>query len=168
MTATAGLSDRSASRGRGLWIALALSLTLNLFVIGGLVWSMMAPPPPRAEGAAERLVIAAHSLDLNPDQRSALGTFAATARELTQGLRRANAPLMQAMWAEMEKTQPDQAAISDLADQALENRRAYQRKMATNLIGFLATLSPDQRKQFAEIASRRPGHREGGMARPSP
>jgi len=168
MTAMAELSDRAARRGRGLWIALALSLTLNLFVIGGLGWSMMAPPPPRAEGAAERLVTAAHRLDLTADQRAALGTFGATAHEIAVGLRAANAPLMRAMWAEMEKAQPDQAAIARLADQALENRRAYQRKMATNLIGFLATLSPDQRRQFAEMAARRPGRGDSRMARPNP
>jgi uncharacterized membrane protein len=146
----------AARRGRGLWIALALSLTLNLFFIGGLAWSMMKAPP-RPPTPVEHLISAGRSLDLNDDQRTALRAFGVQARELSLGLRAANAPLMRQMWEEMAKPAADQGSISHFADQALDNRRDYQRKMTANLMTFLATLSPDQRKRFAEIASRRPG-----------
>lgn len=154
MTALAEASAPAARRRPWLWVALALSLTLNLFVLGGLVWSMMAPRHP--PGPAERLIMAARSLALTPEQRTALDTFGAELRELTLGLRAANAPLMRQMWSEMANPQPDQAAVLRLADQALENRRAYQRNMASNLMTFLGTLSPDQRKRFTEMAARRP------------
>jgi uncharacterized membrane protein len=161
-------SSPAARRGQWLWIALALSLTLNLFVVGGLVWSMMSRPPPRAEAPAERLIAAARSLNLDSDQRVALGTFGVETREATLALRAANAPLMRQMWEEMAKAQPDQAAVLRFADQALENRRIYQRKMTTNLMTFLVTLQPDQRKRFAEVATRRPGGGGGPEAHPRP
>jgi uncharacterized membrane protein len=149
-------SSPATRRAKGLWIALALSLTLNVFVLGGLGWRMLAAPP-RPLTPVERLMDAGRSLDLTADQRAALQSFGAEAREATLSLRAANAPLMRQMWEEMAKPQADAAAISRFADQALDNRRDYQRKMAANLMTFAATLSPDQRKHFAELASRRPG-----------
>jgi Spy/CpxP family protein refolding chaperone len=142
---------------RGLWIALALSLTLNIFVIGGLVWPMVSGGPPRPVGPIERLVSDARTLDLTADQKAALQTFGAAARKANQGLREANAPLMRAMWDEMAKPQPDSARIASIIDQVLDHRRAFQQTMSTNLLAFLATLSPDQRQSFAERARLGPG-----------
>ena len=157
MTQAAEASGPSARRRTWLWVALALSLTLNLFVAGGLLWSSMRPPQP--PGPAERFIGAARQLDLNPDQRDALRKFAVQARELNQQLRAANAPLMRQIWEEVAKPQPDNAAVSRLTDQALENRRDFQGKMSTNLMIFVATLTPDQPKRFAENVTRRPGAR---------
>jgi Spy/CpxP family protein refolding chaperone len=155
MTAAAELSTRAPARGRGLWVALAVSLTLNIFVIGGLAWSMFAVPPPPAANPAERLIDAANSLNLTAEQHAALGKFAAGARDTTRSMRQANAPLMRDMWTEMGKPTPDEQKLSGLADQALDNRRTYQHQMAANLRSFLATLTLDQRKEFSELAMRR-------------
>jgi Spy/CpxP family protein refolding chaperone len=163
MTSTTEASGRAVWRERGLWVALALSLTLNIFVAGGLTWSMMRPPPPRPLPPAERLVGAARALDLTPDQRTALHTFGTSARGLARDLREANAPLMREMWTQMALPQPDPAAIQALSDKVLDNRRTYQRGMAANLLTFLATLSPDQRKSFTDNAMPR-----AGPARPGP
>lgn len=153
---TAEISGRGTRRGWAIWIALALSLTLNVFVLGGLFWSMMAPPrgmPP----PTDRLVAAARTLDLTPSQQEALRQFARTARDLRRSLADMNAPLFHQLWSEMEKPQPDQAEVARLADAALENRRAFQHKMTDNVMTFLATLTPGQRQRFAEMAMRRPG-----------
>jgi uncharacterized membrane protein len=153
---TADISGRGPRRGWAIWIALALSLTLNVFVAGGLFWSMMArhhPPEP----PADRLVAAARTLDLTSDQQAALRTFARTARELRRQLGETNAPIFRQIWTEVAKPQPDQAAIGKLADTALDNRRAFQGKMTANLMTFVATLNADQRERFAELAMRRPG-----------
>lgn len=154
MTVAAEISGRGARRGWALWIALALSLTLNVFVLGGLFWSMMAPP---REAPAERLVAAARTLDLTPDQQAALRQFASNARQMRRSLIETNAPLFRQMWTEMAKPQPDETEIARLTNSALENRRLFQRKMTANVMTFLATLSPDQRQRFAELAMRRPG-----------
>lgn len=157
MTAMVEASNPPARRGWWLRVALALSLTLNLFVIGGLVWSMTLAPPRLPPNPVERLIGAARALDLNPDQRAALRTFGIEARELSLSMRAANTPVMRQMWEEMAKPQADATAISRFSDQALDNRRDYQRKMAANLMTFVATLTPEQRKRFAELASQRPG-----------
>ena len=151
-------SSPAARHRQWLWVALALSLTLNLFVVGGLVWPMVWTPPHPPPNPVERLIGAARSLDLNPDQRAALRTFGIAARELSLSLRAANTPIMRQMWEEMAKPQADASAISRFSDQALDNRRDYQRKMTANLMTFVATLTPEQRSRFAELASRRPGH----------
>jgi Spy/CpxP family protein refolding chaperone len=157
VTVTAGATGPSARRHKWLWVALALSLTLNLFVAGGLVWSSMRPPMRPPPGPAERLLGAAHQLNLSPDQRTALERFGVASRELNQQLRAANAPLMRQIWEEVAKAQPDSAVVSRLTDQALENRRTFQQKMATNLMTFIGTLTPDQRKEFTDAVTRRPG-----------
>ena len=157
MTVPAEASGPSARRHTWLWVALALSLTLNLFVAGGLVWSSMHMSMRPPMGPGERLLGAAHQLNLNPDQRTALERFGVASRELNQQLRAANAPLMRQIWEEVAKAQPDSAVVSRLTDQALENRRAFQQKMATNLMTFVGTLTPDQRKEFTDMVNRRPG-----------
>ena len=82
MTAVAEAANPTERHGRWLRVALALSLTLNLFVVGGLVWSMVWAPPHPPPNPVERLIGAARALDLNPDQRDALRTFSIEAREL--------------------------------------------------------------------------------------
>ena len=163
MTVVAGATSLAGRRrSKWLWVVLALSLTLNIFVAGGLLWSMMAERP-RPIGPAERMIGAAHRLNLNPDQRAALQTFGTEARELNLQLRANNAPIMRQIWQEVAKPQPDDAAVAHLADQALENRRDYQHKMTADLMKFVATLTPDQRKEFADFVARRRGR---GEARP--
>jgi uncharacterized membrane protein len=156
LTVTAEISGRGPRHGWAIWIALALSLTLNVFVAGGLFWSMMARPLG-PEAPADRLVAAARTLDLTPDQQAALRQFARTSRELRRTLADTNAPIFRQVWTEVVKAQPDPAAISKLMDTAADNRRAFQGKMTANLTTFVATLTPEQRQRFAELAMRRPG-----------
>lgn len=155
---SAAVEVPSRSRGWGLWVALALSLTLNVFVLGGLGWSMMnrpAPPP----GGAQRFIEIGRSLDLAGDQRDALRQFGLHARELNRTLREANGPIVREIWTEMGKAQPDAAKIQSLSDQVLAKRREFQHQMSQNLLAFLAVLSPEQRQRFVERAMSQPGRR---------
>jgi uncharacterized membrane protein len=154
MTTAAEAARSAPRRAWAVWLALALSLTLNVFMLGGLFWSMFAPSRP---APAERLVAAARTLDLDPSQQSSLAQFAMNARDIHRALMQSNAPIFRQMWAEMVKPQPDPAVIQKLSDAAIENRRTFQRNMSANLMRLLATLSPDQRQRFADIAMRRPG-----------
>jgi uncharacterized membrane protein len=160
-------ASHGARAGRGLWIALALSLTLNIFMLGGIAWPLLVGGPPRQLGPIERLVVDARTLDLNADQKVALTTFVAAARRANQGLRQANAPLMADLWDEMAKTQPDTAQISSIIDKVLDHRRTFQQTMSANLLTFLATLTPEQRERFAERARQRPGPAARAPARPA-
>lgn len=150
MIAVAEMADSTPRRRLGLWIALALSLTLNVCLVGGLVWAMVALEPMPAP--AERFIAVGRSLHLDGPQRAALAAFETTAREASRTLRESNAPVMQKIWNEMAQAKPDEATISRLTDEAIQNCRAYQGAMTTGLLKFLATLSPEQRSQFARLA----------------
>ena len=43
-----------------------------------------------------------------------------------------------------------------LFDQASEERRAFMRDLTTTTLGFMATLSPEQRAKFVQLARQRP------------
>lgn len=149
MIAVADVAERPRQRRIGLWIAFALSLTLNICLVGGLVWAMLAAEPVPAP--AERFVAIGRSLQLDAQQRSALAAFESTALQATRSLRENNSPVMQQIWNEMAQAKPDEGKISQLIDEAINNRRAYQGKMTSALLTFLATLSPEQRTQFAQF-----------------
>ena len=166
MIAVADDAAHAPRRRLGLWIALALSLTLNVCLVGGLGWAMLAMEPPPAP--AERFVAVGRDLDLDPAQRAALAAFAVTAREATHALRESNAPVMQKIWDQMAQGTPDEAAISRLTDEALENRRVYQGKMTAGLLKFLSTLSPEQRSQFAQLAHHANWDRQRRLHLPNP
>jgi Spy/CpxP family protein refolding chaperone len=153
MTSVAGIEAKAGPRSRLLWVALILSLTLNIFFLGGLLWSRLAAE--HVSTPAERFAQLANSLSLSPDQHDAFQQFATDARERGRHLQEANGPLIQQVWAELAKPQPDQALIANLVDQATENRRSYQRDMTATLSRFLATLTPEQRAKFIELAQKR-------------
>jgi uncharacterized membrane protein len=150
MTMAAEAAIGAKRHGHGLWVALALSVTLNVFLVGGLVWAMLGTE--RMGPPTQRFLAIGRSLDLNDGQRAALKSFATTAREASRTLRDGNSPLMQQIWTEMAKPSPDTAAISRYADAATQNRRVYQTSMTNGLLTFLATLSPEQRSRFATLA----------------
>lgn len=164
MTSLAESDIKSSIRNRLVWVALALSITLNIFVIAGLVWSQAASPRPT--NFAERLVEAGAGLNLSPAQRDAFNQFAETIQHRTKDMRDANVPLFRHIWDELAKAQPDQTTINQLVDEASENRHTYQRDVTTALSGFLASLSSDQRAQFVDGVRHQMAR--DGHPRPSP
>jgi|SRR5579883_2483671 len=152
MTSVAEGGQQVRSRGRLLWVALALSLTLNVFFVGGLVWSRTIMRSP--ETPAQRFAQIGRDLGLSPDQSDDFKQFILEVRKHGRQLREANQPLVSKVWNELGKAQPDQGMIATLVDQATENRHAYQKEMTAALTRFLADLSPDQRAHFVELAKR--------------
>jgi uncharacterized membrane protein len=152
MTSLAEATPKSGGRGRLVWVALALSLTLNVFVVVGLLWFQVAGQPMQTP--AERVAATEAELHLTADQRDAFQQFVHEVQERSRRLRDSNMPLIQQVWGELAKSQPDEALIGRLVDEATENRHAYQKDMAAALGQFLAVLSPDQRAQFVELAKR--------------
>jgi len=157
MTAAVDAGAQPRTRGWTLRILLALSVTLNVFFVAGLLWSMFAAEP--IGPPAMRFVAIGHRLDLSPQQRAALDAFGATAHRHAGDLRTANGPLMRQIWDEMAKPDPDQPAIDKLAEQMNQNRLAYQKQMSASLAAFLKTLSPEQRARFVDLAAQRPDGR---------
>jgi len=148
MTSLAEVEAKSGIRNRLLWVAFALSLTLNAFVVAGLVWSQTANPRPA--NFADRLVESGAALNLSPTQRDSFNQFAQTIQQRTKDMREANLPLFRQIWDELAKAQADQAVLNQLVDEASENRHTYQRDVTAALSAFLGGLSPDQRAQFID------------------
>ncbi len=140
----------SGSRGRLLWLALIVSLAVNAFIAGLAVWwvtsERMTP--------ARRFQQIVHELNLSDDQRDAFQQFIIATRRGTRQLQDSNEPLLQKVWQELAKPQPDQQLIAKLVDEATENRRAYQKTMTAALSQFLGNLSQDQRQQFIGLTER--------------
>ncbi len=152
MTAIAAAGERRGWRKKLVWVALALSLTLNICFLGGLGWSVWQR---HAEAPMVRFLAIARDLKLDPAQRASMQQFTRTIRERGRVLRQSNEPLLQQIWLEMAKPQPDQALVARLSEQVTDNRRAFQKDASTALATFLATLNPEQRAEFAAVAMRR-------------
>jgi Spy/CpxP family protein refolding chaperone len=153
---SAAASGQPAGWGRGLIkVALVLSLVLNLWFIGVLVWHVSHPP-------RGPLVEIAEELHLADDQLRATRQFGRSVREHWRDMREQNEPLLRQIWEEAAKAKPDQAKIDVLTDQVAANSRAGQQAQAKALVTFLAKLPPEQRATFAERMQR---HRGAGNQR---
>jgi len=152
MTILAESGQKAGRGGRLLWIALALSLTLNICFLAGLAWMHIhAPGPPLV-----RLQHFGDSLNLTGDQRQAYEQFLRTLRQRGRAVREGNQPLIQNLWSEIAKPTPDTAAIAKLGDQINGNRTALQRDVSSALDAFIKTLTPEQRAQLAAKAKAPP------------
>ena len=152
MTILADSGQKAGRGGRLLWIALALSLTLNIFFLAGLAWMHIhAPAAPIV-----RLRHFGDSLNLNNDQRQAYEQFLRTLRSRGRFTRESNQPLIQNLWSEIAKPTPDSSAIAKLADQVSSNREAFLREVSGALDAFVKTLTPEQRAALAAKAKAPP------------
>ena len=148
MTSLVDTGHRAGWRGRLLWIALALSLTLNLCVFAGIAWMHTHAPP----GPMLRMQHFGQTLNLNDDQRRAFEQFLRTIRLRGRFVRESNQPLIDDIWSEIAKPAPDSSTVAKLADQVNGNRESFQRDVSAALDAFIKTLNPDQRAQFAAKA----------------
>ena len=141
------------------WIALALSVALNVFLgafLGGEVWNR----PRRGEPGE-----VARTLNLTPEQREAFQRFRRTARDENMRFREDVRPVLRRSWSELGKQNPDEAVLTQNYDQALARRREMHRATLRELRGFLQTPTPEQRERFvardAERQERGPPGRRG-------
>jgi len=151
----ASAATRGATRHPLLWIALALSLVLNLCFVAGALWIHIQGPALPAS-PAERLQRIGAELALDPQQRQAFERYSETVRTHMQQMRETAEPLMNAAWSELAKPDADQATAARLFDEAGQARRSLQRELLTPTLAFLATLSPEQRAKFVGLFHQRP------------
>lgn len=149
MTAIAESSRPTGWRGRLVWVALALSLTLNVFFVAGAAWLKFSAHPPLP--AIERMQRVGEALQLTDDQRLAFDQFLRVIRLRGRFFRESNQPLLQRIWGELAKPTPDDDAIAKLGAQIEDNRKAFEHEASTALLAFVKTLNPDQRAKLAEI-----------------
>ena len=151
----ASAAARGTTRHSLFWVALALSLALNLCFVAGALWIRMQAPAFPAN-PAERLQLIGTELQLDPQQNQAFARYTEILSTHMQRMREKVEPLMSAAWAELAKPDADQATAARLFDEAGQARRGLQRELLAPTLAFLSTLSPDQRAKFVELFHRRP------------
>ena len=148
---TAAPESTPAPKRRCGWIwkaVLALSLALNLCVVGGVLYFKYVQP----HGPAQ---VVPRELGFGNDQRGAFRTFLQTVRSKGQAMREKVAPLEAQLAQELAKPQPDRDKIVSLVTQISDQRRDFMIALNDALLPFLATLTPEQRQRFIEMARRR-------------
>jgi Spy/CpxP family protein refolding chaperone len=139
-----------------LWkVLLALSLALNLFFMVGALWIRIHAPAP-LPSPEDRLQQMAGELNLNAEQKQDFAKYAQAMRERLQAMRSAIQPLIGDAWSEVGKPQADEAKVMQLFDKAAQERRGFVRDLTTTTLSFLATLTPEQRGKFVQLARQRP------------
>ena len=151
----ASAAARGTTRHPLFWVALTLSLALNLCFVGGALWIRIQGPAPPVS-PAERLQRIGSELDLDPAQKQAIQRYTENLRTHMQQMREKVEPMMSAAWAELAKPDADQATAARLFDEAGQARRGLQRELLAPTLAFLSTLSPEQRAKFVELFHRRP------------
>lgn len=146
--------SQRGERPRLPWILLALSLALNLFFVGGVLW-LRHEAGLKLVGPAERFTMVARQLSLTADQRAAFDKFIDTMRARAGQMHESNQPLIEDAWRELAKPQPDNAVIDRNLDQAASNHHAFQLDTSRALRAFLAVLSDEQRATFVSLAKNR-------------
>ncbi|MGE5270652.1 MAG: Spy/CpxP family protein refolding chaperone [Thiohalocapsa sp.] len=153
MSAALAWIDRplAGRRRRLVFIALVLSLALNLFFIAGALWIRLHQPAP-GWGREHRYQRMAAELDLDAHQRAGFERYVAAMRADAARMHAQVAPLVGAAWDEVGKAQADQTQVMRLMDEAAGKRREFQRQATSETLAFLALLSPAQRGKFVAIA----------------
>ena len=141
---------RRVTRQPLIWVALTLSLVLNLCFVAGAAWiHIHGPSPPMT--LEERIQRIGAELTLDPQQQQAFDRYAETVRSHMQRMREAVDPLMSAARTELAKPNADEATVVRLVDEAAQTRSGYQRELIAKTLSFLAVLSPDQRTKFVDL-----------------
>jgi uncharacterized membrane protein len=150
----ASLAPRISVRRHLLRALLALSLALNLCFVAGALWiRIQGPPLPMNPEARLRQI--GTQLSLDPQQKHAFEQYSQTVRTRMQQMRDAVEPLTCKAWSEMARPDADGLKVVQLFEEAGQTRRSYMRELAPVTLSFLATLSPEQRAKFVELARQR-------------
>ena len=142
---------------RALWIALVLSLVVNVFVIGagaGLIFGRAFGPPPNTGPRPNPLMAAAERLD--PTNRE---VFMALMQDEAQRLGPtefdARAARRQAV-ALLRAPNFDRAAAGAALDRARVDDVEVRQKLENTMLDFAATLDPQNRTILSEGLGRGP------------
>ena len=137
-----------------LWILLAVSLTANVFLVAGALYTLYGEDDWRAEPSAH-IDSVAERLGLSPEQRDGLLALREKARQGRKGSREGRESRRAAFIAELGKPAFDRAGVLALMEARSAKRRARIVDVAQDLHAYLATLSPEQRQEFLAMARER-------------
>lgn len=153
--------------GRLLQVALALSLLLNAFFIGGFIFRgwvgplpfesrLLPPPPPPPPGPRPSpLEFVAREIDLDAGQRQALqGLFEQYTQARRERLREIQ-KIREQIVAEYKRSPLDQGRIEPLIDKLGDLRVDQQKQTMHALVQMEAHLRPEQRQRMHEVLAER-------------
>lgn len=155
--------------GRLLQVALALSLLLNAFFIGGFIFRgwvgplpfesrLLPPPPPLPPPPGSRpspLELVARDIDLDDGQRQ---TLRSTFEQYTHARRerfREIQKLREQIIAAYKVAPLDQARIVPLLDKLGDLRADQQKETLRALVQMEAELRPEQRERLHQVLGER-------------
>lgn len=141
-------------RTKILWLALVVSLGANVFFIAGALYSLQTGPDG-AGTAEQRIDSAAEQLKLSAEQRQGLLDLRVRSQERRTAMSGDRDERRGAFLAELAKPDFDRDAMLARIDERAAQRRAFFAGMTEDLHGYLATLSPEQRQAFLDMARER-------------
>jgi len=136
------------------WILFALSLTLNVFFLGGYYYKRLLDQQLSASDV-ERSRYIAEELHFTPEQRQRFQEMRQSSRERARETFRSNRPLIDGLWHEIEKPEPDPAQLDGYIDRLTAGRAAFQREQMHELLAFAKALDESQRVRFLELVRTR-------------
>ena len=149
---------------RGLWIALIVSLAVNLFVLGGLAGVALrglrhhGPPPPGPRLAAAGAVLSEQQREA---WRAAIRQGAETSRPKLEQAR----ALRRGAWHDLSTGPVDANATLAALDRSRMLEMQARSEMDRAVVGFAATLPESERRELAEVLSRQRRHPPGEGSR---
>lgn len=136
------------------WVLLGLSLALNVFFVGGNVYTRILVERV-SKSPAERANIVAQRLALDARQRDAFGTLRAKVRNRSEKYRNAGRRNAARVWAEIQKNKPNQRVIDRNLRALSKTRLAFQMQASAIAVDFLARLDREQKDRFLALARQR-------------
>ena len=137
-----------------VWVFLGISLAANLFFAAGVLYSFYG-----GEHRGWRVKVSvddvAERLALSPAQRDALQALRDKAPDRSRPSREARAERRAGFLAELAKPEFDRARLQALMAARMAGRQERILGRAEALHGYLATLAPEQRAGFLEMAKER-------------
>ncbi len=136
------------------WILLAVSVALNIFFAGGVVYSKMTAE--RLKDSPERRIdFVAEQLNLSDSQREGLIALRTKVGERWRAGREKRGNLSGTLMAELAKPELDMERLEALIRGRSDRSVGRFQELARDLHAYLATLSPEQREQFVAMAEKR-------------
>ena len=134
-----------------LTVALVLSLLLNLGLLGGAVFGHFAAEEDRPDPEAH-IARVAERLALTPEETEGLRDFRqrtieGLARQETDGT-----PVRSELIEMLDDQVYDTARVQEILNGRGRERNAFWAEVGTDLHGWAADLTPDQRVQLVEMA----------------
>ena len=135
------------------WLVLASSIALNASFLTGYLQADSEADQVREQGGATSVV--SDRLGLDTGQRSLFQDLRGEARAEAAVLRGANTPIVDAFWAELSKSQPDDQSLRSFVEQVADQNAEFTLRVATLMRRFLDALSLEQQGELIEILQTR-------------